>query len=169
MTILVQEIPNKNAPVELLLIADPSAARILAYLPGSRCFTISSKGIVLGACVVSPLDNGTYEIMSIAVRQDQQGCGLGTTLLKWVIEYFRDAGATELLVGTGSFGHQLAFYQRQGFRVASIEHDFFIKNYPEPIFENGIQLFDMLMLSLKYREPLGGPSTDPVQNAATSG
>ena len=36
-----------------------------------------------------------------------------------------------------------------GFRVTSIDYDFFVKNYPEPIFENGIQLFDMLRLTLR--------------------
>ncbi len=53
-------------------------------------------------------------------------------------------------VGTGSFGYQLAFYQRHGFRVTSIDRDFFARNYPEPIFEDGIQLFDMLRLTLRY-------------------
>jgi hypothetical protein len=54
------------------------------------------------------------------------------------------------VVGTGTFGYQLAFYQRHGFRVTSIDRDFFIKNYSEPIFEDGIQLFDMLRFALKY-------------------
>jgi len=43
----------------------------------------------------------------------------------------------------------LAFYQRFGFRVDSILKDYFIINYDEPIFENGIQLKDMLRLILK--------------------
>ena len=52
-------------------------------------------------------------------------------------------------MGTGTFGYQLAFYQRQGFRATGIDRDFFVKNYPEPIFEDGIQLFDMLRLTLR--------------------
>ena len=48
----------------------------------------------------------------------------------------------------------MAFYQRYGFRVTSIDHDFFVKNYPEPIFENGIQLFDMSLIL--YAEHGGG-------------
>lgn len=88
--------------------------------------------------------------MSIAVHPAYQKSGYGTALLKWVIDFFRRSGARKLEVGTGTFGYQLAFYQRQGFRVTSIDHDFFVKNYPEPIFENGIQLFDMLRLTLRY-------------------
>jgi hypothetical protein len=70
--------------------------------------------------------------------------------LKWVIDFFRNYGARQLEVGTGTFGYQLAFYQRHGFRVTSIDCDFFVKNYPEPILEDGIQLVDMLRLTLRY-------------------
>ena len=86
--------------------------------------------------------------MSIAVQPAHQRFGYGTALLKWVIDFFRKYGASQLEVGTGTFGYQLAFYQKHGFRVSRIDHNFFVKNYPEPIFEDGIQLFDMLRLSL---------------------
>jgi len=88
--------------------------------------------------------------MSIAVYPAYHKSGYGKALLKWVVDFFRGSGARQLEVGTGSFGYQLAFYQRQGFRVASIEHDYFIQNYPEPILENGIQLIDMLRLTLRH-------------------
>lgn len=136
--------------MDLLLLADPSEDRVLSYLPKSRCFVASSDGAIVGACVVQPLEQGTYELMNIAVRPSHQKSGHGTALLKWVIDFFREAGARRLEVGTGTFGYQLAFYHRQGFRVSSIDRDFFIRNYSEPIFEDGIQLFDMLRLTLTY-------------------
>ena len=97
-----------------------------------------------------PSGTETYELMSIAVHPSYQKSGHGTALLKWVIGFFRESGARQLEVGTGTFGYQLAFYQRQGFRVTSIDRDFFVNNYHEPIFEEGIQLFDMLRLTLTY-------------------
>ncbi|MCC6396898.1 MAG: GNAT family N-acetyltransferase [Bacteroidetes bacterium] len=136
--------------MELLLLADPSEDKIRSYLPGSQCFIASLGAIVVGACVVQPRGPGTHELMSIAVHPDYQKSGYGTALLKWVIDFFRNTGARQLEVGTGTFGYQLAFYRRHGFRVTSIDHDFFVKNYPEPIFENGIQLVDMLRLTLRY-------------------
>lgn len=135
--------------MELLLLADPSEDKIRSYLPDSRCFVVSSGAVVVGACVVRPRGPGTHEVMSIAVHPACQKSGHGTALLKWVIGFFRGSGARQLEVGTGTFGYQLAFYQRQGFRVTSIDRDFFVRNYPEPIFENGIQLFDMLRLTLR--------------------
>lgn len=152
MSLLIEEISTTNAPMELLLLADPSEDKVRSYLPGSKCFVASSSGAVVGACVVRPRGGGAHEIMSIAIQPAHQKCGHGTTLLKWVIDFFRKSGASQIEVGTGTFGYQLAFYQRQGFRVASIDHDFFVKNYPEPIFENGIQLFDMLRLKLRYSD-----------------
>ena len=95
--------------------------------------------------------------MSIAVHPDHQKSGYGTALLQWVLDFYRGSGARRLEVGTGTFGYQLAFYQRLGFRVTGIDHDFFVRNYPEPIFEDGIQLFDMLRLAVQFQ----GSGVDP--------
>lgn len=150
MPLLIKEVCAIDAPIELLLLADPSEEKIRSYLSGSKCFVASIDELVVGACVVQPVGTDTYELMSIAVSPAHQKSGYGTALLKWVIDFFRQPGIQQLEVGTGTFGYQLAFYQRQGFRVTSIDHDFFINNYPEPIFEDGIQLFDMLRLTLRY-------------------
>jgi ribosomal protein S18 acetylase RimI-like enzyme len=150
MSLIIQEVPVVNAPLELLLLADPSEDKVRSYLSGSKCFVVLSDAVLVGACVVQPRGTDAHELMSIAVHTAHQKFGYGTALLKWVIEFYRNAGARQLEVGTGTFGYQLAFYQRQGFRVQSIDHEFFVKNYPEPIFEDGIQLFDMLRLKLTY-------------------
>jgi len=150
MTLHIQEIPAQDAPMALLLLADPSEDKIRAYLPGSRCFVASNGAEMVAACVVKPLGGGSHELMSIAVPPAHQKQGHGAALLQWVIGFFRNAGAHQLEVGTGSFGYQLAFYQRHGFRVSGIERDFFVDNYPAPIFEDGIQLLDMLRLTLPY-------------------
>lgn len=136
--------------MDLLLLADPSEEKIRSYLPGSRCFVATCGAMVVGACVVQPRGADTHELMSIAVHPAHQKSGYGTALLQWVIACYRDSGAHRLEVGTGTFGYQLAFYQRQGFRVTSIDRDFFVTHYPEPVFENGIQLLDMLRLTLTY-------------------
>lgn len=150
MSLLIEEVPPAEAPMALLLLADPSEEKLRAYLPQSRCFLASIHGHVVGACVVQPLGQGAHELMSIAVHPGHQKSGYGTALLKWVIDFFRRSGASQLEVGTGSFGYQLTFYQRQGFRVTGIDRDFFTTNYNEPIFEDGIQLFDMLRLTFRY-------------------
>ncbi|MGH8083738.1 MAG: GNAT family N-acetyltransferase [Lysobacter sp.] len=158
MSLLIQEVSPTDAPMELLLLADPSEDKVRAYLPTSRCFVASHDGVVVGACAVQPTAADAHELMSIAVHPQHQMSGHGAALLKWVVDFFRSAGASELEVGTGTFGYQLAFYQRQGFRVTGIDRDFFVSNYDEPIFEDGIQLFDMLRLTLRYADEGGGPA-----------
>lgn len=150
MSRLIQEIPTTDAPIELLLLADPSEDKIRSYVPKSKCFVALDNGVVVGACVVQPLGADAHELMSIAVEPTHQKSGVGTALLKWVIDFFHKSGAIQIEVGTGTFGYQLAFYQRQGFRVTGIDYDFFVKNYPESVFEDGIQLFDMLHMTLRY-------------------
>lgn len=50
-----------------------------------------------------------------------------------------------VLVGTpnASIGN-IAFYQKCGFRIDHIRHDY-VRYYREPLFENGIQVRDMLV------------------------
>lgn len=146
------EIPPSDAPHTLLLLADPSEDKLASYLPQSRCFVALAEKDhheVRGACAVLPLPGGGYELMSIAVAPEHQRRGIGSQLLQHVIGVFRYSGAPRLEVGTGSFGYQLAFYQRHGFRVTAIDRDFFVTHYPQPIFEDGIQLRDMLRLTLE--------------------
>ena len=144
---LIQQVPPTQAPIDLLLLADPSEQKIRSYLHHSQCFVASRDGMVIGACLVQPLGATSCEIMSIAVHPDHQKTGTGTLLLKWIIDFYRRSGALQLEVGTGSFGYQLAFYQKQGFRVTGIERNFFIDNYDEPIVDDGIRLHDMLRLT----------------------
>lgn len=134
----------------LLLLADPSEEKVRAYLGASQCFVVLNDGAVAGVCVVQQKEAGVHELMNIAVVPEQQKLGVGTRLLQWVIEHYRAAGASVLEVGTGSFGYQLTFYQRHGFRVAAIDRDFFVTHYDEPIVEEGIQLRDMLRLRIEY-------------------
>lgn len=146
----IAEITTSEVPMELLLLADPSEEAIKSYLHQSRCFAAYDKGAIVGACVIKPIYKGALELMNIAVSPAVQQHGVGTQLLGYVIEKVKESGAQRLEVGTGTFGYQLTFYQRQGFRVDCIDKDFFLKNYPEPIIENGIQHKDMLRLSLTF-------------------
>lgn len=146
------ECAASEVPLALLLLADPNEAKVRSYLEHSRCFLALLDGRVAGACVVQAREAGVHELLNIAVDPAMQQSGVGTALLRRVIDVYRKAGARQLEVGTGSFGYQLAFYQRQGFRVSAVDRDFFIDNYPEPIIEDGIQLFDMLRLTLAFAE-----------------
>ena len=146
----IREVSCANAPLELLLEADPSVEKIKAYLPHSRCFVAILQSKPVGAYVVQPIAPALYELMSIAVSPEHQRNGIGSQLLRHAVGIVRALGARRLEVGTGTFGYQLTWYQREGFRVFAVERDFFLNNYEQPIYENDIQLKDMLRLAVDY-------------------
>jgi ribosomal protein S18 acetylase RimI-like enzyme len=146
----IQEVPYTNAPIELLLEADPSVEKLKAYLPRSRCFVATLQHNPVGAYVVQPIARAVYELMSIAVSPEHQRQGIGSELLRHAVSSVHHMGARRLELGTGTFGYQLTWYQREGFRDFAVERDFFLNNYQEPIYENGIQLKDMLRLAVDY-------------------
>ena len=136
-------------PKKLLLEADPSIDRIEQYLTDSLCYTATIQNEVVGVCVLKHIDRNRYELFNIAVTPKNQKKGIGSQLLRYALEHLKERNVKSVELGTGTFGYQLTFYQRFGFRVNSIHKDHFIDNYDEPIFENGIQLKDMLRLVLK--------------------
>ncbi|MBD8069723.1 GNAT family N-acetyltransferase [Bacillus sp. PS06] len=139
---------DETPPMNLLLLADPSRQLVEEYLTAGECFVAESDAQILGAYIVLPTSPGTMELVNIAVSDEHQGKGIGRSLVMHAIETTKRNGYKTIDVGTGnsSIG-QLAFYQKCGFRMTSIDQDFFIRNYPEEIFENGIQCRDMVRLS----------------------
>lgn len=136
-------------PQKLLLEADPSVERVNQYLKDSLCYVAVRQNKIVGVCVLKPINKNKFELFNIAVLPENQKSGIGSQLLQFVLDRLKEKNIESVELGTGTFGYQLAFYQRFGFRVDSILKDYFIINYDEPIFENGIQLKDMLRLILK--------------------
>ena len=144
-----ETVPAEAIPPSLLLHADPSQESIDSYLPGSRCFGATDADEIVGVCVTNTNSRGLSEIFNIAVTPERQQQGIGTQLLAFAIRELRHAGAAAIEVGTGTFGYQLLFYQRAGFRVDAVWKNHFVDNYKEPIYEFGVHLQDMLRLRLE--------------------
>lgn len=145
------EMAPDQLPLALLLEADPAEQRIAAYLPGAWGFAAlagNNGNKVVGACVAGLVGEQTAEIFNIAVAPHRQQQGIGSGLLRFVLTSLAEKGVRRVELGTGSFGHQLTYYQRHGFRVDAVIKDHFLIHYPEPIMEYGIQHKDMLRLYL---------------------
>jgi ribosomal protein S18 acetylase RimI-like enzyme len=134
-------------PYALLLLADPSQENIDKYLPKSAVYILEKEKQVLGCYVLFVIDTETAEIKNIAIDPLYQGKGMGTLLLRHAIDQAKSSKFKKLIIGTGNSSvGQLYLYQKLGFRIYSIIKDFFIRNYNEPIIENGIVCKDMIML-----------------------
>ncbi len=88
------------------------------------------------------------ETLDVSIAPTHQQCGIGSDLLSFTIKQLKGQSFQKLVLGTGTFGYQLIYYQLLGFRVESVDKDHFLLHYPEPIWESGIQHKDMLRLYL---------------------
>jgi ribosomal protein S18 acetylase RimI-like enzyme len=140
---------EEQPPWNLLLSADPSREMAAKYLKEGTCYVAElDKGETLGVIVLLPIKENRAEIKNLAVAEYAQGKGIGKSLITYGIQVARDEGFEVIEIGTGNSSiNQLALYQKAGFRITGIDKDFFLINYPEPIFENGIQCRDMIRLS----------------------
>jgi len=149
-SLILHELDFDQAPWPLLLLADPSREQVEGYLRTSRLLALLAGDRPLGVVVITPRSGGAAEITNLAVDEAWQGRGLGRRLLESAIVWARADGQQRVLIATGNSSlAQLGLYQRAGFRIVGIEPDYFVRHYPEPIFENGIQCRDQIRLALE--------------------
>jgi ribosomal protein S18 acetylase RimI-like enzyme len=142
----VEEVTGpREAYLPLLKLADEGEAAVRNYLHDGRLYVARSGGEVLGAALYVPVDEETVELKNIALHEEARGVGTGRALIEDGIVRYTEMGFRRMIVGTAnsSIGN-LAFYQKCGFRMSHIRRGFFL-SYPEPIWENGIRAFDMVM------------------------
>ncbi|MFS0749253.1 GNAT family N-acetyltransferase [Oceanobacillus sp. 1P07AA] len=138
------------APMKLLLMADPSESIVKEYLRRGFCYVLEKNNLLIGEYVLIPTRLETVEIVNVAVDENFHGQGFGKELILHAIEESKRLGYKTIEIGTGNSSvNQLALYQKCGFRMISIDRDFFLRHYNEPIFENGIQVIDMVRLSME--------------------
>lgn len=117
----------------LLLLADDAEGHVRAHLDDGHLFTLvdgadggKTVGAVQGVARENDEVERTVELTLVAVAADQQRGGLGRRLVTSVLDELRALGYGRALVGTSNAGvGQIAFYQKVGFRLLSIERDHF--------------------------------------------
>jgi len=134
---------NKKNFLPLLLLADESEHMIDKYLEQGEMFILNDNG-VKAECVVTKESDGIYEIKNIAVIPDCQRKGYGKCLIEFLLSHYTDCKV--MLVGTGESNSILNFYRNCGFTESHRKKNFFIDNYDHPMFEDGVQLIDMIYL-----------------------
>jgi ribosomal protein S18 acetylase RimI-like enzyme len=92
---------------------------------------------------------GQAEIKNMAVRPDRQGRGIGARLVRAAVELVAAEAGTAVVVATAAADTgNLRFYQRQGFRLRSVERDAFTPatGYPLGTCVDGVELRDRVWL-----------------------
>ena len=137
-------VENKKQFLDLLLLADEQEDMIDKYLPDGDLFALYD-GDLKSVCVVLPINSETCELKNIATYQKYQGKGYGRALIRFISDFYKNNYKT-MLVGTGETPAILSFYKSCGFEISHRIKNFFTDNYDHPMFEDGIQLIDMVYL-----------------------
>lgn len=140
---------NDNYPYDLLLLADETKGGIHKYLFESEVYIakLSGSKAPIGVFCLYPVNANTIEIMNIAVSEQYQNTGIGSRLLEESLKIAKEQGYKEIIVGTADCGlKQIRFYENNGFVKYDIRENYFTNIYDTPIYENGVQLKDMVML-----------------------
>ena len=100
-------------------------------------------------CVVTREGEGVYEIKNIATVPFFQRQGYGKRLIEFLFEYYQGK-CSEMLVGTGDVPSSRSFYEHCGFAISHRIKNFFTDNYDHPMYEDGVQLVDMIYLKKTF-------------------
>ena len=135
---------NKKQYLDLLLLADEQENMIDRYLASGDMFALYD-GDLKSVCVVVAIGKDTYELKNIATYKKYQGKGYAKALIKFISDFYKNDYKT-MIVGTGEVPTILSFYESCGFEKSHSIKNFFTDNYNHPMFEEGIQLIDMVYL-----------------------
>ena len=135
---------DKKKYMDLLLLADEQEDMIDRYLDRGTMYILDDDG-VKAECVVTEEADGILEIKNIATDPTYQRNGYGKKLIDFIVEKYSGRYAV-LQVGTGDSPLTVPFYEKCGFRRSHIVKNFFPDHYDHPIYEDGVQLVDMVYL-----------------------
>ena len=137
----------------LLFLADSAEDHVRAHLDDGLLYRLvddknADEAIGVVQCVPRGDEpDGTVELTLVAVAEPRQKRGVGKLLLSLVLDELRSAGFTRAMVGTSNAGiGEIAYYQKCGFRLQSIERDYFdeARGYDGTEMEHGIVHRDLV-------------------------
>ena len=141
---------NKKRYIDLLLLGDEDEKMIDKYLERGEMYILDDNGIK-AECVVTDEGSKILEIKNIAVSSKFQKQGYGKKLIEFITEKYSE-NFSVIRAGTGDSPLTISFYEKCGFRKSHIVKNFFIDNYKNPIYEEGVQLIDMIYLQKNLKK-----------------
>ncbi|MCJ7935000.1 MAG: GNAT family N-acetyltransferase [Chryseobacterium sp.] len=145
--------PGLPIPYELLLLADETTEAIDGYIFNSDIYLLRDGVQDIAVMALYKNSDTELEIKNIAVIESYRSKGIGSILINKAKEIARENHYKTLTVGTSDTGfQQIRFYEKNSFIRKGIRKNFFIENYPDPIYENGLQMRDMVLLAHNLTE-----------------
>jgi GNAT superfamily N-acetyltransferase len=124
---------GRAALLPLFRLADESESEIVGYFELGNVLAAYDGASIVGLAQLVE-DDGYLQIVSLAVRTERQGKGLGTRLIAAALRFAETRGIDRVIVCTGAWeADNIIFYLNRGFRIFNVERDFFTseKGYAE--------------------------------------
>lgn len=135
----------------LFELAEDSQSQLDGYIDSGVVLVARTCHELIGHLqLVATGVRGETELKNMAVVPGWRGSGVGAVLVATALEQCRAQGLTRVVVATAAADiGNLRFYQRCGFRFASVQRDAFTPHtgYPVPVVIDGITLLDRVWLS----------------------
>lgn len=140
--------PDSEIPYHLLLLADETREAVDQYIFNCEIYLLQDGIENIAVMALYKNSDTELEIKNVAVIESYRSKGIGSILMDKAKEIAKENQYKTLTVGTSDTGfQQIRFYEKNGFIKNGILKNFFIENYPVPIYENGLQMRDMVILS----------------------
>ena len=139
--------PPPPSILTLLLDADPDERQVAAHLAHGELHVVRRNGIPVGVVVICRKTVDTWEIMNCSVAPDHRRQGCGTALVRHALDVIGGKGARYAELGTSDASPgPMALSRNCGFYVTGTLRNHFLDNYPEPVWDNGVQCIDMIRM-----------------------
>lgn len=145
MQIIEVKIKDRKKYIDLLLLGDEDRNMVNKYIYDGKMYAIDHEGSFIASILIIFKEEDVIEIKNLAVDPNYQRRGYGKFLIEFIASLYGDY-FNSMIVGTGESPLTLPFYKSCGFEEYYRLENFFTDNYKEPIFEEGIQLIDMIYL-----------------------
>jgi len=124
---------KRAALLPLFRLADESESQIVSYYELGKVLAAYDGASIVGFAQLVE-DDGYLQIVSLAVRTERQGTGLGTHLIAEALRFAKERGIDRVVACTGAWeADNIDFYLNRGFRIFNVDRDFFTpeKGYAE--------------------------------------
>ncbi|QZY27022.1 GNAT family N-acetyltransferase [Enterococcus lactis] len=147
---MIEELNKIDLPWSLLLDADPDKEKVQVYVSKGNGWIWKEKEKTIGILIYIVREK-EFEIVNVAVEPSHQGKGIGGKLLETAFQELSQLASsqTQIIIRTGSTSSAaLHLYQKMGYVEIGRVKNYFIHHYSKPIFENGEQLRDQVILAI---------------------
>ena len=144
--------PSRRLLIPLIRLAEDSESQLESAIDEGTMYVADDGDTPIGVVLVLDHGEGERELRYVAIAESHQRKGLGRAMLADVRDAEAAHGVARLLVGTSCADTgNLDFYQRCGYRLLSIERDYFTpaRGYPPDFVLNGLPAVDMVWMDLQ--------------------